>query len=147
MKGLDIEIEQGRSAFGPGDEIAGKAKWQMDDSPESLELSLFWRTEGKGTQDVGIAETIKIHNPGALGEKEFRLTVPKGPYSFSGKLISIIWALELSGPRGKDVVRKEIVISPTGKEIVCTQGVSDSDEDKARGILPGLLRKLKSGGT
>jgi hypothetical protein len=143
MNGLAIEIEQGRTAFGPSDEIVGKAKWQMDDSPQLLELSLFWRTEGKGTQDVGVAETIRIDNPGALGEKEFRLTAPKGPYSFSGKLISIIWALELSGPRGKDVVRKEITLSPTGKEIVCTQGVSESDEGKARGILPGLVRKLK----
>ena len=128
MSSLDIEIENGRTAFTPGEEIRGKVKWDFDENPQRLELSLFWRTEGKGTQDTGVAQTITFDNPGSSNQRDFRLTAPDGPYSFSGRLISIIWALELVEPsKGKDYVRKEIVISPTGEEVVCSNSVNESD--------------------
>jgi hypothetical protein len=44
--------------------------------------------------------------------------LPEGPYSFSGKLISLIWALELACSPGSETVRREITVSPTGHEIV-----------------------------
>ena len=128
MSGLDIEIENGRVAFRPGEEIRGKVKWDFDENPQRLELSLFWRTEGKGTQDTGVAQTITFDNPGGFDQRDFRLRAPDGPCSFSGRLISIIWALELVEPsKGKDYVRKEIVISPTGEEVVCSNSVNESD--------------------
>ena len=128
MSSLDIEIENGRTSFKPGEEIRGRAKWEFDENPQRLELSLFWRTQGKGTQDTGVTQTITFDNPGGSDQRNFRLTAPDGPYSFSGRLISIIWALELVEPsKGKDYVRKEIVISPTGEEVVCSNSVNESD--------------------
>ena len=130
MSSLDIEIENGRTAFSPGEEIRGRVKWQFQEAPEKLELSLFWRTQGKGTQDTGIVKTITFEPAGMSGEKDFTFTAPEGPYSFSGKLISIIWGLELVEPgKGKDYVRREIVIAPGGSEVVCTESITDSDSD------------------
>ena len=145
MSSLDIQIEQDRTAFMPGEEIRGWAKWRLDNSTEYLELTLFWRTEGKGTQDIGIVETVRIDNPDSLGEQEFTIRVPDGPYSFSGKLISIIWALELSVSKGKDAPRKEIVISPTKEEIVFTDSTSESGGNKSKGGLAGFINRFKSG--
>ena len=92
----------------------------LNDPPAYLELSLFWHTKGKGTKDVGIIDTIRIDNPGTLGGRHFKFLLPHGPYSFSGKLISIIWALELTLPRGRNAAHKEITLSADGREIVCT---------------------------
>jgi hypothetical protein len=121
MSILEIQIEDNKTNFKPGDEIRGNVLWQLDYALASLELSLFWRTEGSGTQDVGVAETITFDNPGTSGQKDFKIIAPAGPYSFSGKLISIVWALELATAKGKDTLRTHLIISPTGEKIVCIE--------------------------
>jgi len=115
---LEISTEGGRLAFHPGEELRGTASWSLDAPPTKVELRLFWRTEGKGSQDVGVVETLSFDGAGAEDRREFRLRLPPGPYSFSGKLISLIWALELVAEPGADAGRQDITISPTGREIV-----------------------------
>jgi hypothetical protein len=88
---------------------------------EYLELALFWHTKGKGTQDIGIAETLRFDNPALEEERLFNMPLPAGPYSFSSKLISIVWSLELTDPDGKSAYQKDFVLSPTQQEIVCTE--------------------------
>jgi hypothetical protein len=43
--------------------------------------------------------------------------LPWGPYSFSGKLISLIWAFELIALPSEDSIRQEIVIGPDAREV------------------------------
>lgn len=117
MSNLDIEIEGG-NAFRPGEEICGRARWQLPKNPKWLEVSLFWRTEGRGNQDMRTAERMRFQTSGASGVKDFRLTAPSGPYSYSGTLISIIWWIQLARLGGKNPVRKKITISLTGGEVV-----------------------------
>lgn len=143
MSSLEIQLENGSSTFRPGEEISGKVTWVLDNPAFALELSLFWRTEGKGTQDIGIAETVRFENPGTFGTQEFSIAAPAGPYSFSGKLISILWALELACEKGKESVRRDVVISPMGSEILCTESISDSSGgDRPGGLLGGLVNRL-----
>ena len=118
MEKLSIILEQDKAAFAPRETIRGTVRWSLDAGIRHLELSLFWYTTGKGTRDVGVIETRKFDEPGAVGWKDFSFTLPDGPYSFSGKLISLLWALELTGFPGSETVRHEITLSPTGKEIV-----------------------------
>lgn len=144
MSSLEIEIENGRTAFRPGEEIRGRVQWQFQEAPERLELSLFWRTQGKGTRDTGIVKSITFEHVSQYGQKDFTFTAPEGPYSFSGRLISIIWGLELVEPaRGKDYVRREIVISPSGQEVVCTESISDSGSGLDRGRFRSLFRQFR----
>lgn len=49
--------------------------------------------------------------------RAFRFQLPEAPYSFSGKLISLAWALELIAYPSKEVVRREIVLAPGGSEV------------------------------
>ncbi len=118
MEKLSIVLNEDKAAFAPREMIRGTIRWSLDVGVRRLELSLFWYTAGKGTRDVGVIETMQFDEPGAVGWKDFSFTLPDGPYSFSGKLISLIWALELTCSPGSEIARREIVVSPTGHEIL-----------------------------
>jgi len=118
MGKLSIELSGGKDTFAPGERVDGHIEWGLDANPAALELSLLWYTSGKGTRDVQVLHTNKTDGPGAFGSDKFSFTLPAGPYSFSGKLISLIWALELTCTPGEETVRREVVVSPTGREIL-----------------------------
>lgn len=118
MSELRIELAGGRTAFKPGEPISGQVSWRVDGQPTSAEVRLFWYTSGKGTQDVGVVATTELPSPGPIGQRDFSLPLPREPYSFSGTLISLVWAIELIVQPGDHVDRREFVLSPTGQEIV-----------------------------
>lgn len=118
MSWIQVETEGGVTAFRPGDVIAGRARWQLGEAPENVELRLFWYTEGKGTQDLEIVETLSFANPAADDRRSFQIRAPKGPYSCSGKLLSLIWALEIVVQPSEESGRTQITISPTGEEVL-----------------------------
>jgi hypothetical protein len=123
---VSIETANGRRAFRPGDRIEGTASWNFTDEPRSVELHLFWYTQGKGTQDVEIVQTVAFDNPGAVDSRGYTVELPVAPYSFSGKLISLLWALEVvAEPGDEEVGRLEITVSPTGVEILLRPDLLD----------------------
>lgn len=115
---MQIELSAGDTAFRPGHPIEGVARWSVMAPPKSVELRLFWYTQGKGTQDVRIAEREVDHGGSPRGEMSFSFSAPEGPYSFSGKLISLTWALELVAIGADETERLELVIGPEGREVV-----------------------------
>jgi hypothetical protein len=119
---LRLETGDGRTAFRPGDTIEGRAEWTLDSPPESLALRLFWYTQGKGTVDAGIVDTVRLENPSRSGERSFSFVLPDSPYTFSGRLISLLWAVEIVVLPSKEVHRLNFVLSPTGEEIDLTKG-------------------------
>lgn len=118
MSMLRIETRDHQTQFHPGEEIVGTASWLLDQPPEAVELRLFWYTRGKGTDEVNIVETVRFDHPAQEERRPFRVTLPQSPYSFSGKLISLIWALELVALPSEDAERLDITLSPTGEEVV-----------------------------
>jgi hypothetical protein len=120
---IDLGNERG---FRPGQTIEGRVSWQADDAPRSAELRLFWYTRGKGTQDVGNVGSVPFATPQMNDSRSFSLTLPRDPFSFSGKLISIVWALELIVEPGSNVERQEFVMSPTGMEVVVGDSAAES---------------------
>ena len=117
MTHLSIALQEERFSFRTGQDVSGTAAWSLEVPPESVELRIFWRTQGKGDEDVGIAETIVFQAPGREDKREFRLRAPEGPYSFSGKLVSLLWAIEVVAEPGALAGRAEITVSPTGEEV------------------------------
>ena len=118
MDKLSIKLQDDKTIFAPRETVQGRIEWNLDANPRRLDLSLFWYTAGKGTRDVGVIESTRFDDPGLHGWKEFSFALPEGPYSFSGKLISLIWAVELTCTPGSESTRCEITVSPTGKEIL-----------------------------
>ena len=122
MSTLKIGTYEQKTRFRPADEVAGKALWILDEPPKAVEVRLFWYTQGKGTVDVNVVDRVRIEAPPARGEHEFRFRLPDAPYSFSGKLISLVWALELVALPSDETERLEIVVSPTGFEVFLEKG-------------------------
>lgn len=115
---LRIELVDQRDVFHPGETVRGTFSWSLPDRPAELELRLFWYTQGKGTQDVTIVKTRRIESPQMAGREPFAFELPQGPYTMHGKLISILWALELVAGRAKEVARTPLVLSPYGGPVV-----------------------------
>jgi len=123
MSDLRVELLEGRTGFAPGERIRGTAGWRLADPAEpaepteALEVRLFWYTEGKGERDVEIVATESLDSLSPEGSREFTFTAPPAPLSFSGKLISLIWAVELVALPSGDAGRQQIVLSYSGEEI------------------------------
>jgi hypothetical protein len=117
MSLIQVQIRDGYTSFRPGDVVEGTVLWQLEPGPTEVEARLFWYTQGKGDQDVGIVETLPYTNPAPTDRRQFRFRLPAGPYSFSGKLISLEWAIEVVAQPGDVAGRAEITVSPTGDEI------------------------------
>jgi hypothetical protein len=115
---LGIFIVENRTAFRPGELLSVSALWALPTAPQSLEVRLFWFTRGKGTQDDAIVAVQQIEAPEAAGERTLTFRLPAQPWSFSGKLISLIWAVELVAEPGSRAARAEFTLSPDGAEIL-----------------------------
>jgi hypothetical protein len=114
---LEIRVDGGVGAFAPGDGLSGTLRWVGDAAPEAVELRLLWYTEGRGDRDVGVARTLRIETPTAVGSSSFDFEAPAGPYSCSGRLVSIRWVLEAVTQPGREATRAELVLAPGGREV------------------------------
>ena len=115
---IEIQSDGGRSTYLPGETITGTVSWRLDAPAEGVEVRLFWYTRGKGTTDVQVVKAQHIDSAGMTGKRPFRFVLPEEPYSFSGKLISLVWALEAVVQPGDRSQRLELVVGPAGREVV-----------------------------
>ena len=113
------EIIIPQDTFYPDSEINGIVKWNLEKPPKKIDLTLFWKTSGRGDPDGDCIIGLKLQKK-ASGEKEFTFKVPNSPYSFSGKLISLQWHLRFKTISPTLTITKNIIISPTEKEIILT---------------------------
>ena len=118
MNELKILLADDRKQFRPGETLQGIAGWRLTAIPRRVDLRLFWYTRGKGTEDVGVANRIGFEQPQAEEGRRFSFVLPEEPYSFSGQLLSLVWALELVVEPGAQTTRLEFVLSPSGEEII-----------------------------
>jgi hypothetical protein len=116
-----IPVDGGASRR-PRDVLELDASWSLPKPPRAIEARLFWYTTSRAEQDLAIVSTkplIKPGRPGDLtGEKRVKFTLPDGPYSFSGKLIQVSWAVELVVDSSPALARWEFTLGPEGKEII-----------------------------
>jgi hypothetical protein len=117
---LSLRLEDGRSAFSPGERVRGTARWLLGGPPSSIEVRLYWKTAGKGTTDLQIVDVARAEAATASGERLFDFRLPQAPYSFSGRLVSVTWAVELVIEPGDRSCREEIVVAPGGRAVVLT---------------------------
>jgi hypothetical protein len=124
MAELQIHTELDNRSFVPGDRLRGHVEWTglpSSNRPEKdkAELRLFHYTSGKGTRDINIIDTRDFDAPASSARRDFEFNLPDGPPSFSGKLISLIWALELVIEiDGEEFTEHlDFQLTPTGREI------------------------------
>ena len=117
MTTMTVELDGGRSAFAPGERVEGQASWELDEPPRGLEVRLFWATSGRGDEDQEIVAVEPVPAPGASGWVRFGFQLPPGPYSFSGQLVSLAWAVELVAPHEGLAGSAPLVMGPEGREV------------------------------
>ena len=116
---ISVSFNKVPANFLPGESIDGAVEWtELNEKTKRLEIRLIWYTVGKGDSDVGIIETVNHEAPASSGSEQFSFTAPTRPFSFSAKLISLIWAVEVVEFPSRDGVKEELLISPRGEEIV-----------------------------
>ena len=106
----------------PGEEIEGVAAWRAERAPAALELRLFWFTSGKGTEDLEIVQRVAFEAPLSVERRTFKLRLPDEPYSLSGRLVSLRWAVELVAlPDDRDATRVDVVVAPERRPLVLAE--------------------------
>lgn len=114
---IRLGIRENKTAFRPGEMISGAVLWELENAPDLAEVRLLWFTRGKGSEDGATVETVKLDAAPAADTREFSFTAPNGPYSFSGTLIALLWAVEFVAHPGDEFQRIEITIAPDAREI------------------------------
>ncbi len=119
MAELSIKTELDNLAYTPGETLRGEVTWEIDvmKNSDGGEIRLFYYTSGKGTQDVEMIKTLAVDAREPAGSQKFEFQLPAEPYSFSGKLVSLIWALEFQMLESDETKRLEFMMSPSGREI------------------------------
>ena len=141
MSWMNLDTDQGRAAYSPGETVTGSASWQLDAVPKRVELRLIWYTEGQAEQEVRLVGALPFE--GALqGEnRPFRIDLPAGPYSFRGSLFSIRWGLELVAEHPDESTRLDLVVAPSG-QTVTAEAIPETPQVIDLG---GFLKKLGQG--
>lgn len=123
MSSFNIEVQGNNWRFEPGERVNGQVAWALDAAASALEIRLVWFTSGKGTTDRSVVQTQHIERPADQGSQAFSFLLPHGPCSFSGKLITITWAIEVAAlPRGASEAR-DIIVAPGRMELGPIQGI------------------------
>jgi hypothetical protein len=117
MAGIRVAVRKDPAAYEPGEMIAGAAQWQLDRMPESVEVRLLWHTSGRGYEDVAVVATVVFDGAQQDDTRPFQFTAPEAPYSFSGKLITLAWAVEVVALPHNENARADLVIAPRGKAL------------------------------
>jgi hypothetical protein len=120
MSVLRLALEPPRTWCRPGERVAGRASWHPDGTTQALEVRLFWHTRGTGIPDVVIVGCLRVERPAVAGERDFAFDLPPAPYSFSGRLITLGWALELVALPSEEAERLDLVVGPRPVEVDIT---------------------------
>ena len=121
---IRLGLRDNRTAFLPGEDLDGAILWEYPTAPESVELRLVWSTRGKGSEDLSVVETVSFENPLPGDTRAFKVRLPDGPYSLNGRLIALIWAVEVVAQPAKEFDRIEITLGP-GKRRVTLPRIED----------------------
>lgn len=108
-----IELDQEDGRLRPFDELSGSVRWDGEAPADGAELRLFWITAGRGTEE----SMVIARQPIGPGGGRFRFELPDAPYSFSGTLVSVRWALELVVDDDEVAAARDFILSPTGGEL------------------------------
>ena len=85
---------------------------------DPLTVQLGWFTEGRGTRDAAVVwgEELTGLAPGA--DRTFEVRLPETPWTFSGRLVSASWRLEVLDAKRQPLVAVPLVIAPGGQPVV-----------------------------
>jgi len=118
MSQLQITLNGDTRQFAPGENMEGTVSWDLPKQSQKFRLSLIWYTQGRAPTASGTVDYLEFNAPTRSGSKDFNFQTPNGPYSFTGKLFSINWALEFAPLPGFKSIERQIILSPSDSAVV-----------------------------
>jgi len=118
MSEMKIAVRKQPAEYAPGEEIAGGVQWQLGKPPESVEVRLLWHTTGRSYEDVGVVASVRFDDAQQDDTRSFQFTAPAAPYSFTGHVVTLAWAVEVVALPHKENARVDLVIAPGGHALV-----------------------------
>jgi hypothetical protein len=98
MNEPEVRVRLESEAYRPGDVLRGAFCVEGEAAAElkTVELSVLWRSEGKGDEDLGVihyaewtpasGEAIDLSQP-----REFEVRLPRTPLSYDGVIVKVHW--------------------------------------------------------
>lgn len=112
MNEIAASLTDDRTTYRVGERVEGRALWVFATPPEAVEVRLFWRTSGKGDDELGVVAVHRIDSPDIAGEEAFALELPTRPWTWHGKLISLDWSLEVVALPTEEAFRIDLEVLP-----------------------------------
>lgn len=121
MTASRIILDRNPANYAAEEMITGRVEWNLDKAPSDAQLRLFWYTEGKGDSDVVMV--VKQALPAATDlQHAFSIPAPIHPPSYQGRLLSVLWSLEVVGlPRTSLPQPQVLVIGPQAQALQAGQ--------------------------
>jgi len=101
----------------PGDDV----DWDIrlihvtPDRVRALEVSVLWRTEGKGDEEISVHHferhvALAPAEPSLLGPYRGATTLPDTPLSYHGRILRIVWSVRarLFFDRGREIMADQV---------------------------------------
>lgn len=128
----DLNVSLQTDVCSPDQTLFGNVTWSsVSESAESISIRLIWFTQGKGDRDYLAVDSIDIPVSASSNGAEFEFVLPRRPLSFSGKLISLTWAVEAVVIPSKQSALAEFTLCDRSAKIVLQD---KSNELKELGI-------------
>ena len=115
---IRLALRDGRTAFRPGEEVAGTVSWKGGGGARSITVRLLWSTYGKCTPESQVLCEERLEDLREFSEGAFRLRLPDAPFSFRGRLIALAWRVEATAEGGKETATVELEVAPSGREVL-----------------------------
>ena len=109
-----ITLSVERKDLRPFEPVAGRVEWRLEEVPKELELRLCWFTRGPVAEESETVEVLRLGDT-ASGACEFSFVLPGEPWSVDGRLIGIVWAVEVVAKKLGGIALEELVVSPDRK--------------------------------
>ena len=118
MDKISVHLKDGKTNYRPGERIRGEIEWDLSKDVKEILINIFWYTIGRGDQDSEIAATKTIKMPLRSERQSFEMELPLAPYSYSGQITTLKWAVEAVTLKGKVKAVEEFDMTPKDKEII-----------------------------
>jgi hypothetical protein len=108
-----IRFDGESTVFQPGDTISGQYWIESLDAGQlkAAELSILWRTDGKGDEDMAVHEFGRCDGEDQrpldpVEPRTFCTTLPNSPLSYEGRIVKLRWCVRVRAflARGKELL-------------------------------------------
>jgi len=115
MNTVSIELDEQRRCFVPGAKLSGRTEWTG--TPRLVEVRLFWFTSGRALRQVGIVSRFVVSNAKDRKLGRFEFILPRGPWSFAGRSVTLHWAVEAVLIPSRESAIAMFSLGPEGRRI------------------------------